>query len=203
MELREALASIAEIRAHAAAAGRFRGYRAAPVALSGGLALLAAVAQPAVVPDPAAAVPAYLALWVGTAVLGGAAAASGMWLRRRWEGPGAGADLTRLAVGQFLPCLAAGALVTLAVGRHAPEIAWTLPGFWQVLFSLGIFASCRLLPRPIAGVGVFYLLCGGVNLAGGAVLGAFSPWAMGGPFALGQLVTAGILYWHLERTDAA
>ena len=32
-----------------------------------------------------------------------------------------------------------------------------LPGLWQVLYSLGIFASCRLLPRAIFGVAVFYL----------------------------------------------
>ena len=33
-----------------------------------------------------------------------------------------------------------------------------LPGLWQVLYSLGIFASCRLLPRSMFGVAVFYLL---------------------------------------------
>ena len=107
-----------------------------------------------------------------------------------------------MAVGQFLPCLAAGALVTLAVARHAPQVAWILPGFWQVLFSLGVFASCRLLPAPIALVGVFYLLAGAANLAGGALFELFSPWAMGLPFAAGQLAIACVLYWHLERPDA-
>ncbi len=32
-----------------------------------------------------------------------------------------------------------------------------LPGLWQVVYSLGIFASCRLLPRATFWVAVFYL----------------------------------------------
>ena len=35
-----------------------------------------------------------------------------------------------------------------------------LPGLWQILFSLGVFASCRLLPRATFGVAVFYLVAG-------------------------------------------
>jgi hypothetical protein len=30
---------------------------------------------------------------------------------------------------------------------------------------------------------------------------ALSPWAMGAPFGLGQLATAAVLYWTLERND--
>ena len=202
MELHEALASIREIRLHAQSSGRFRGYKALPVALSGIVAVLAALAQPLLLPEPESRVAGYLALWLGAAMFGGLAAASGIWLDRRATGPSAGAELTRLAVGQFLPCLAAGALVTITIARHAPQIAWILPGLWQVLFSLGVFASCRLLPSPIALVGVFYLLAGAANLAGGALFSPLGAWAMGLPFALGQLATAGILYWHLERPDA-
>ena len=202
MELHEALASIREIRLHAQGAGRFHGYKALPIAGSGVIAIVAAVAQPLIVSEPEARVGAYLLLWLGAALFGGLAAATGVWVDRRAAGPSAGADLTRLAVGQFLPCLAAGALVTVTVARHAPQIAWILPGIWQVLFSLGVFASCRLLPAPIALVGVFYLLTGAANLAGGALFEPFSPWAMGFPFAAGQLAIAGVLYWHLERPDA-
>ena len=204
MELREALAHIAEIRAHAAAGERFRGYKAVPVGAGGLLAVAAAAVQPLVLPDPAADVPGYLALWLAAAATGAAAAASGIWLRAR-SAPDVGrvrAELTRLAVGQFVPCLAAGGLVTLAVARHAPQCAWMLPGLWQVLFGLGVFASCRLLPRATVGVGVFYLLCGTVNLADAAGVGHYSRYAMGVPFGVGQAATAVILYWHLERDHA-
>ena len=74
-------------------------------------------------------------------------------------------ELTFLAMEQFCPCLVAGALVTMVVVRSAPECVWILPGLWQVLYSLGIFASCRLLPRSMFGVAVFYLISGLGTLA--------------------------------------
>ncbi len=201
MELREALSHIAEIRARVAASERFRGYRAVPVGLSGVFALTVAAAQPLLVPRPAESLSGYLALWLGTAVAGLAAAGSGIWWRWRQPDRHVSRQLTRLAVAQFLPCLVAGALVTLAVARHAPEAGWMLPGLWQVLFSLGIFASCRLLPPPLLYVGVFYLACGTLNLAGRTVVGPFAPAGMAIPFGVGQLATAAVLYWHLERDD--
>ena len=202
MELHEALSHIAEIRERVAAAERFRGYRAAPVAASGVLAVVAAAAQPVLVPDPAADLAGYLALWLTTAAVGAAVAGAGVAYRHRFARHPLSREMTLLAIGQFAPCLAAGALVTLAVARHAPESAWMLPGLWQVLFSLGVFASCRLLPRATVGVAVFYLLAGAVNLAVAQGEAAFSPWGMGVGFGVGQLATAAVLYWHLERDHA-
>jgi len=201
VELREALSHIAEIRARVAVMEGFRGYRAFPVGVSGVLAVVVAALQPLVVPDPGDDLPGYLALWLATAFAGATAAASGIWWRWRTVDQPLSQQLTRLAVSQFLPCLAAGALVTLVVARHAPEVGWMLPGLWQVLFSLGVFASCRLLPRPILGVAIFYLVCGALNLASHTASRGFSPWGMAVPFGVGQLATAGILYWHLERRD--
>ena len=202
MELREALSHIAEIRARVAATERFRGYRALPVATSGLLALLATVAQPLLVPNPSVDLAGYLAVWLTAAVVGAAAAGSGIWLRHRTTHLPLSREVTRLAVSQFAPCLVAGGLVTLVIARHAPQVGWMLPGLWQVLFSLGVFASYRLLPPPTVGIGIFYLIAGVVNLANSSTNTAFSPWAMGLPFSIGQLATAAILYWHLERDHA-
>lgn len=205
MELRDALSQIAEIRDRVAAAERFRGYRAAPLAMSGGFAVLAALLQPHLLNDPAADLLGYLALWLTTAFLGASVCASGVWLRHRHGDDPLAKQRTWLAVSQFVPCLAAGGLVTLVIARHAPEHARLLPGLWQVFFSLGVFASARLLPKAIVGVGVFYLLAGTANLTFAAGPAAFHPWAMGLPFAVGQFATAVILYWNLERDrdDAA
>jgi len=199
VELREALSHIAEIRARVAATERFRGYRAVPVAISGVFAALVAILQPRFVPQPIADLPGYLTLWIATAVLGLAAAGWGIWIRHRNGADRISRELTLLAVAQFAPCLIAGGLVTLVIARHASEHAAVLPGIWQVLFSLGVFASCRLLPRALALVGIFYLFTGVWNLMLSAGPDVLSPWTMGLPFGVGQIATAAILYWNLER----
>ncbi|HEY8504955.1 MAG TPA: hypothetical protein VIL46_10260, partial [Gemmataceae bacterium] len=86
--------------------------------------------------------------------------------------------------------------------RHAPQSAWMLPGLWQILFSLGVFASCRLLPRAVFGVAVFYLFSGLAVLIVAQGEHALSPWAMGLPFGVGQFGAAAVLYWTLERNHA-
>ena len=108
-------------------------------------------------------------------------------------------ELTWLAIEQFCPCLIGGALVTVVLVRAAPESLWMLPGLWQIFYSLGIFASCRLLPRPTFWVAVFYLGTGLAVLATAHGEAAFSPWAMGLPFGAGQLLAAAVLYRTLER----
>ncbi len=75
-----------------------------------------------------------------------------------------------------------------------------LPGLWSVLFSLGVFASYRLLPRATFWVAVWYLAAGAACLAWAQADAALSPWAMGVPFGVGQSVAAAILYWTLERS---
>ena len=86
--------------------------------------------------------------------------------------------------------------------EFAPASLWMLPGLWAMIFSLGVFASCRLLPKPISLVGVFYLATGVYNITLADRSTAFAPWAMAIPFCLGQLGTASVLYWHLERDPA-
>lgn len=199
MELREALTQITEIRLQLARTEVFRGYRAVPVAASGVLALAAAAAQAFWIRDPGRQVGAYLALWIGAAVVSAAAAGIEMYLRGRRPESAWRRELTWMAVEQFVPCVVAGGSVTLVLARSAPEALWALPGLWQVIYSLGIFASCRLLPRAMFGVGVFYLFAGLATLALARGPHAFSPWAMGLPFGAGQLLAALILRRTLER----
>ena len=80
-----------------------------------------------------------------------------MVVRARNAGSPMTRELTWLALEQFCPCLLAGALLTIVLVRAAPSSLWMLPGLWQVVYSLGIFASCRLLPRATFWVAVFYL----------------------------------------------
>jgi uncharacterized membrane protein HdeD (DUF308 family) len=201
MELREALTQIAEIRQQLARTALFRGYRALPVAFSGVLAVTAGVFQHFFLAEPEESLPYYLILWIGAAVVSALVAGTEMVLRcRRSESPWT-RDTTCLAIEQFLPCMIAGLMITMVIAFSARECAWLLPGIWQLLFSLGIFASFRLLPRATFAVGVFYLAAGVLTLSVARGGSSLSPWAMAAPFGLGQFLAAGILYWTLERYD--
>ena len=200
MDLREALTQIATIRQQVAQTETFRGYRAAPVALSGVLAWLAAALQAWQLPEPAQNPGAWLTLWIGAALC--SLVVTGMAVALHcWHAPSPlSRTLTSLALGQFLPCLVTGGLVTAVFWLHVPqELLWMLPGIWAILFSLGIFASFRLLPRATFLVAVWYLAAGIFCLAWAQGEYALSLWAMAIPFGVGQLLAAGILYWTLER----
>jgi cyanate permease len=75
-----------------------------------------------------------------------------------------------------------------------------LPGLWQIIFSLGIFASCRFLPRTIAAAGIWYMLTGlgCLALAGSQSL---SWWTMGVSFGAGQLLCAAILFFATPEAE--
>jgi ABC-type Fe3+-siderophore transport system permease subunit len=69
---------------------------------------------------------------------------------------------------------------------------------WQIIFGLGIFSSCRFLPRPMTAAGAWYLLTGLSCLAMGGNR-ALSPWTMGISYGAGQLFVAAILVFSTSR----
>jgi len=202
MELRDALTQITEIRLQMARTEVFRGYRAMPAAFSGVVAVAAATIQALAIAEPQQRLGAYLSLWIGAAVVSGGSAVIEMLARARDADSSLTRAQTAMAMEQFLPCLGLGGLVTLVIARSAPMSAWILPGLWQVFYSLGIFATSRLLPRGMSAVAAFYALAGLITLA---VPGdwAFSPLAMGVPFGVGQSLAAVVLYCALERDHGA
>jgi hypothetical protein len=199
MDLQEALTQISEIRQQVARSETFRGYRAAPVAFSGLVACLAGACQNTLVPVAQENLFAYLGLWIGAALLSMLVTGLTMIWYCKQSTSSLSRTNTRLAVGQFLPSVVAGGLVTVVLFQHAAECLWMLPGLWSIFFSLGIFASYRLLPKATFWVGVFYMTAGVLCLVWAKDDFAFSPWAMGVPFGLGQFLSAGVLYWTLER----
>jgi hypothetical protein len=105
------------------------------------------------------------------------------------------------AAESFLPAIVAGMLVTLVLVRAAPQALWTLPGLWQIFYALGIFASCRFLPRQMFAVGVWFLATGTLCLSTGAGERALSAWEMGLPFGIGQLLLAAVLKFGFREAD--
>jgi len=191
-DLYKALGDIGSIRRQMARSTQFRGYGPATLAATAVLALVAAAAQAAWLPDPGAHMPAWLTLWTTTAAISAALAGAQMYTRARRIHSGLSDEMIRLAVEQFLPALGAGLLLAVVLMRYVPDALWILPGLWQLVFSLGIFASCRFLPRPMIAAGAWYLLTGLVCISLGDVR-ALAPWTMGLAFGAGQLLVAAIL----------
>ncbi|HLY56562.1 MAG TPA: hypothetical protein VKS60_13450 [Stellaceae bacterium] len=196
-EFDDALAQIAAIRSQMARSVEFRGYGPATIAVTGGLAVLAAVGQGYFLADPAAHPLAYLGLWLGAAVVANVLGGIEMVTRSRRIHATLASEMLAMVVEQFMPSLAAGALLALVLYVYAPGSLWMLPGLWQLCFALGLFASCRFLPPGVFGIGVWYLASGLFCLAFEQGDRAFSPWSMGLPFGLGQAALAAILQWRL------
>ena len=192
-DLHKALGDISSIRRQMAHSTQFRGYGPATLAATGVFAFLAASSQSMWLPDPANHITAYLSIWISTAVLSAALTGVQMYTRTRRIHSGLSDEMIRMAVEQFLPAVGAGVLVTIALVRFVPAVVWMLPGLWQVIFSLGIFSSCRFLPRPMIAAGAWYLLTGLVCISFGDSR-ALAPWTMGLAYGAGQLLVAGILF---------
>jgi hypothetical protein len=189
-QLQRALSEIRSIRGQLARGMEFRAYGPTAIAVTGLLAVFAALAQRRWLGSGVPQLAAYLSIWIPTAVLSFMLIVLEAQLRARRVHAGLAPPMMRAALEQVLPPRSAGLLVTVVLVLGAPASGWLLPGLWQIIFSLGVFASCRLLPRPIFGVGVWYLACGLACLVLGARGEAFSAWAMGLPFGVGQLMVA-------------
>jgi len=192
-ELRQALAQIRAIRTQVARGTQFRGYGPRSIAASGVLALAVAAVQARWFGSSQHQIAAFLEIWVTTAAFSVILSAWETVRRARRVHDGFAKEMTHAAVEQFLPAIVAGILLTVVLVRATPQVSWMLPGLWELVFSLGIFASCRFLPRPMFAVGLWYLASGLACLAIESVPQTLSPWSMGIPFGVGQLLVAGVL----------
>lgn len=197
-DLRQALAEINAIRTQVARGTQFRGYGPGSVAASGILALLVATAQSIWLKSTAHDAVAFLAVWAGVAAVAVVSAAIEMIARARREHSEFAGEMIHSAVEQFLPALIVGLLLTAVLMRVAPHDLWMLPGLWEVVFSLGVFASCRFLPRQMFAVGVWYLVAGLTCLIVASGDRTLSPWIVGIPFGVGQLLVAAVLRYGFE-----
>ena len=200
-DLRKALADIGSIRQQLAAGTMFRGFGPAVVGITGLLAAATATAQSLWLGDPAHQPLLFLAEWAATAVVGAVLIGAEMIARTRRHHAGLADAMLHNAVEQSLPAGIAGAAIGIVLVAFAPETLWMLPGLWQVFLGLGIFASVRSLPRAVALAGVWYVAAGVFVLALSSQTQALSPWTMGLPFVVGQLMLAAILHHAFGAVD--
>jgi hypothetical protein len=203
MQLEQALLEIAEIRDRMAATQVFRGYRAHIAALSGGLAILTSVLQSWIVPHPGRDLAGFVQLWSAVAAI--AIVATALDFTARWMNDSAGRERVRIlsALRALAPCLMTGALTTAVITRFAPELGWTLPALWSLLFAQGVFASTPLLPQLAWWIGAYYVAAGLAVLIAGRGEQALAGWTMAVTFGVGQILAAVALYCSLERRHAS
>jgi hypothetical protein len=184
---RAARSELFEIRRMLARAGTFDGYRAAPVACSGALALAAGALQRWLEPGPAG----FVALWVTAAavsfglnffVIARTYGAS----PRKWE-----RSLAFAALLDLMPAMAGGTVLTAAlVARGGVEL---LPGMWMIVYGTGVMASRRHVPRPCAWIGLAYVAAGAATLLLLPGVAALRADVMAGAFGVGQFLLALVL----------
>ena len=193
-ELQRALSEIHSIRNQVARGTEFRGYGPASIALSGLLAMLVAAVQAQwMAKHENTQLIVWVAVWAGTAAVSVLLAGIDTFVRARRVHRGFAREMVQSAMEQFLPAMMVGFLLTAVMMSVAAQDCWLLPGLWELIFSLGIFASCRFLPRQMFAVGVWYLGSGLYCLAAASATHALSPWMMGVPFGVGQLLVAAVL----------
>jgi len=200
-DLDKALADIIAIRSQLAAGTAFAGYGPAAIAATSVVALVTAVLQYFFLGDPTHHPLTFLFGWAIAALLSAAMILTEMIARSRRRHSGLADAMIHQAVEQFLPSAVAGVLLAMVLWKFAIESLWLLPGLWQVLVSLGVFASVRSLPRSVAIAGAWYFVAGFVVLLIASQNHALSPWTMGLPFVIGQALMATVIYFASGESD--
>jgi hypothetical protein len=197
MDLPRALGQLADIHQQIAKGEVYRGYRSLPIAASGLMGLAAAWAQtPALgASDPVG----FVVYWTVIAACAGFVGASEIIYNYVVHDDRAARRQTKQVVGQFLPSMLAGAIITASFVHLSAALVPVLPGLWAICFGIGIFASRPYLPRASGWVALFYYAAGVALLWNARGPEPLRAWWVGGTFGAGQLMAALVLYWNLER----
>jgi hypothetical protein len=199
-DLNQALVEIRSIRRQVAQATEFRGYGPLTLSVTALFALLAGVAQSHWIPEPATHPVPYVVLWLTTGILSAALIVTQMLTRASRLHSGMADEMIRMAIAQFLPAGIAGAILPFVVLHVTQSVFWMLPGLWQIVFSLGVFASCRCLPRPMLLAGVWFLLTGLACISLGDAR-ALAPATMSCAYAIGMALVAAIHYLSAKKAS--
>ena len=198
MEVRRAIADLAEVRGRMATVQRFDGYSGPAAIASGLVAIASGIAQAILDPVPRSYVDrqTYLAIWL--ACLGFALALNyGAIVVWRMRNPGAQAGVQFRTVGMSIaPAICCGGVVTLAlVWRGLDEL---LPGMWCATYALGLFASRAMVPREVVIVAAAFGAVATMLLLTPAI-NPLAWWIMPAAFGIGQVVIGAIVRADLPK----
>jgi hypothetical protein len=199
-DLNQALVEIRSIRRQVAQATEFRGYGPATLFATAILALLGGAIQSHWIPEAATHPVQYVALWLCIGVVCAAMISTQMLVRANRLHSSMADEMIHMAIAQFLPAGIAGAVLPFVLLHSSPSVFWMLPGLWQIIFGLGVFASCRCLPRPMLLVGAWFLITG----MGCVELGdarALAWMTMSGAYAVGMALVAAIHFLYAKKAS--
>jgi hypothetical protein len=189
--LHEALRQVRQLQQTILEKQRFKGYSGRARALSGCVALGAALLLDSpLVPQT---VETHLLAWA-LVFLFGLALNYGALVYWFWHDPEVGRDLRRLRPAlEVVPTLLVGGLLTLAlVDRQQYDMLF---GMWMVVFGLTNFPSRQVLPRGLPWVGMFYIAFGAVCLLLWPLSFIQDSLVMGGVFFAGEFFGGLILHF--------
>jgi uncharacterized membrane protein len=192
MEVRQAIADIAEVRDRLATVQRFGGYSGSAAILSGFVALIAGAVQVAVAAHPRS-IPserAYLTIWLWCLVAALAINYGAILMWRARNRDTQSRHQIRTVGMSIMPAIAAGGVISAALVRHG--MFTLLPGMWCATYALGLFASRALVPQGVVFIAVAFGAVATLLLfAPGSV--ALAWWVMPTAFGLGQIAIGAIV----------
>lgn len=197
MELDKAIDQISQIHEQLAKAEVYRGWRSAPMVISGLCGMAGAALQPAIIGKPTPM--AFTWYWFVLGALCGSVAVSVAFYNYL-----VGKDIfhrrsTPVVFAQTAPAMLAGIMVTMAMASTDGQFVPLLPGIWVLLLSLATFSARPYMPRATGWVALYYFVTATWLLLTARAPGNLSGWRVGGICGLGQFATAAVLYWNLER----
>ena len=196
----QALEDLAEIRSSLNRAETFRGYRSASILATSLVAWIGCLLQSRWVDPDSPALKDFLSLWIRIALFC-ALVGFGEVVVRYWRSGPMFRHMTRSAIGPMIPALLSGLALTFIIAWNAPAVGWMLPGLWSIVFGLGVSASARFLPKLVSLVALYFIVIGLLCIVLATRGWAYSPWLMGVSFGGGQMLSAAVLYWSLERGE--
>jgi len=199
MEVERALADLAEVRDRLAACQQFKGYSGPAAAASGVIAIIAGLAQFALVPHPQTVADDRTYLFVWFACLAAALflnyGAIAVWYAR--TGAAQERVRARSAGVALLPAIVLGAVLSLALILHG--LIWMLPGVWYASYAIGLYASRSLVPKGALPLAAAFGIIGAVLLLTPSPAFPLAWWIMPVGFGFGQIYIG----WLLTRDAEA
>lgn len=191
-DIDKALADIGHIRGQLAVSKNFLGFTPHIIGATGLLAIALALVQ---VRESAHGTDALVLLWkwVLLAVFVSLLIVIDTIVRARLAHKMIANRMLLTVLKHFAPVGMIGGVFGVFVLMLAPNSAWLLPGLWQMLVAVGLYASLHCLPKAMIWAVAFYGLAGLGALFLNAS-GSVSPWSMGLPFGFGQMIVGAILY---------